>query len=180
MSPTRNGESLETNCSGVSRASRGFTLIEVLLGMTILMVGLLGIAAMFPMAFITVHDAGKMTMGLTAARQILEDVRSVPFDEIINLNSFDTNNASTLPTNPTPREVARRWRYALAGEGNGFTYTTDEKSRWASLSSAGATFGARGRITVVAVSATLNRVTVTVTIPRRTRDLQITTLISRI
>src|SRR5207344_2233786 len=69
---------------------RGFTLIELLIGMTILTFGLLGIATMFPMGYFVVSDAGKMTMTLTGTRQILEDVRSVPFQNLGNLNGFDT------------------------------------------------------------------------------------------
>jgi|RhiMetdeSRZDD1v2_1073273.scaffolds.fasta_scaffold59309_4 Tfp pilus assembly protein PilV len=160
-------------------SARGFTLIEILIGMTILMVGLLAIAAMFPFAFVAVNESGKMTMTLTGQRQILEDIRSVPFTQLVNLNGFDTTNTGTLPAGAPEREIARRWRYALAGEGNGFTYTADEKSRWSTLSTAGGTFGGRGRITVTSPSATLRLVTITISIPPKWKDVQIATLISR-
>jgi prepilin-type N-terminal cleavage/methylation domain-containing protein len=164
-----------------SKEDHGFTLVEILIGMTILTIALLAIAAMFPMAYMTVHESGKTTMTLTAARQMLEDVRSVPFDEIINLNGFDTANSATLPGDAPEREIARRWRYALAGEGNGFTYTTDEKTRWSALSTGtSANFAGRGRITVVVQSATVRLVTVTISAPPRWRGVAISTLITRI
>jgi prepilin-type N-terminal cleavage/methylation domain-containing protein len=159
---------------------RGFTLVEMLIGITILTIALLAIAAMFPMAYLTVHESGKSTMTLTAARQMLEDVRSVPFDELINLNGFDTANPATLPADAPELEIARRWRYSLAGEGNGFTFTTDEKSQWSPLTVGTVPFGGRGRITVVADSATVRRVTVTISAPPRWRDVSIATLITRI
>jgi len=169
--------------------SQGFTLIELLIGMCVLMFGLLGIAAMFPMGYFVVHDAGKMTMTLTGTRQILEDLRSVPFQNLPNLNNFDTNNAATLPASNPEREIARRWRYALAGAGSGFTYTTAETAAWTRLSTSVASpnsstaltsaFGARGVISVVNQTATLSRITITITIPGRQRPVQIATLVSR-
>jgi prepilin-type N-terminal cleavage/methylation domain-containing protein len=169
--------------------NHGFTLIELLIGMTILTFGLLGIAAMFPMGYFVVSDAGKMTMTLTGTRQILEDVRSVPFQNLGNLNGFDTNNAATLPAANPERDIARRWRYALAGEGNGFTFTIAEKAAWTRLTTTAASpnsntsmtsvFGGRGVISVVAQTATLSRITITITIPGRTKTVNIATLVSR-
>lgn len=158
--------------------SRGFSLIELLIGMTFLTVSLLAIAAMFPMAYVVANEAGKTTMTLTAARQILEDVRSLPFDDLTDLNGFDTSNVATLPASGSVREIARRWRYALEGEGDGFTFTSDETSRWGSLAIAGVAFGARGRITVVEDTDTLARITITISVPQRA-DRTIATLISR-
>ena len=94
----------------MKRRQHGMTLIELMVGMCILMFGLLAIAAMFPMGYLAIHEAGKMTMTLTATRQILEDVRSVPFAELANLNGFDTTNPATLPADQPEREIARRWR----------------------------------------------------------------------
>ena len=78
-------------------ATRGFTLLEVLVGAAVLSVGLLGMAAMFPTGYTNITQAGKMTMALTAGRQILEDISSLPFDNINNLNNFDTLNPGSLP-----------------------------------------------------------------------------------
>jgi Tfp pilus assembly protein PilV len=158
--------------------SRGFSLVELLIGMTFLMVSLLAIAAMFPMAYVTTNEAGKTTMTMTAARLLLEDVRSVDVDDLINLNGFDTLTPATLPAGGAEREIARRWRYALAGQGDGFTFTEAEKGRWASLSNSSVALGARGRIAVVAQSPTLMRVTVTISMPRRA-DRTMATLINR-
>ena len=163
--------------------SRGFSLIEAMIAMFILMIGLLGLAAMFPAGFVAVTGAGKMTMAVTGSRQILEDARSVPFTNLINMNGFDTNDASTLPAAQPERDIARRWRYALAGEGSGFTFTTTEKSQWRTLAttvgSLNATLGARGRISVVAQSATLRLVTITINVPGRTTPVSVATLFSR-
>jgi len=159
--------------------SRGFTLVELLVGMTFLMISLLAIAAMFPMAYVVTNEAGKTTMTLTAARQVLEDVRSLPFSDLSLLNGFDTSNALTLPAAGATRDIARRWRYALAGAGDGFTFTSTERERWGSLANSNNAFGARGRIAVTAQSTTMVRVTVTVTVPNRA-DRTFATLISNL
>lgn len=157
----------------------GFTLVELLLGITILTIALLSVAAMFPMGYMVVHESGKTTMTLTAARQMLEDIRSVPFDRLANLNGFDTANSVTVPAGAPERDLARRWRYALAGEGNGFTFTTAEKSQWAMLTTGTTSFSGRGRISVVAQGATAVRVTLTISTPPRWRDVQMATVITR-
>src|SRR3989304_228623 len=43
-------------------ATRGFTLLEVLVGAAVLSVGLLGMAAMFPTGYTNITPAGEMTM----------------------------------------------------------------------------------------------------------------------
>jgi prepilin-type N-terminal cleavage/methylation domain-containing protein len=159
--------------------ARGFTLIELLMGMTVLTFGLVAVATMFPVGFVVVSDAGKMTMTMTGARSIIEDVRSVPFANLTNLNGFDTANSLTLPASQPERDIARRWRYAIAGEGQGFTFTSTEKAAWSTLSTTSANLGARGTIAVVAQTATLRLVTVTLTVPGRPNGVTMATIISR-
>jgi prepilin-type N-terminal cleavage/methylation domain-containing protein len=162
---------------------RGLTLIEILVAMTILAVGLLGIAGMFETGYKTATAGGKMTLALTGARQMLEDIRTLPTNtlgNLDNLNGFDTNSSATQPADSTAPEwaVARKWRYALAGDGVGWGFTTAEKAKWSILSSEGTTFGGRGQISVVNQSATLRLVTVTVAVPGRGVNIQLATLIS--
>lgn len=179
MSSIVDRKTREKSAEGLN-GDRGFTFIELLIGMTILMLGLVSVAAMFPMGVVVVSDAGKMTMTLTGTRQIIEDIRSLPFDNVMNLNGFDTTDPATLPANQPMRDIARRWRYALARDGQGFAFTTDERAQWGSLSTTSAGFGARGRIAVVADSATLRRVTVTITVPgRRPTNITMGTIITR-
>jgi Tfp pilus assembly protein PilV len=164
--------------SGCEPLHRGFGLVELLVGMTFMTVGLLAIAAMFPAGYLLVSDSGTTTMSVTAARQLLEDVRSVPFADLALLNGVDTTNVATLPATEPARQLVRKWRYALAGEGSGFTFTTAERSRWARLSIATAGLAGRGRITVTSPSGSLRLVTVTISAPR-TRDMSISTLVTR-
>ncbi|MGH7412161.1 MAG: type IV pilus modification PilV family protein, partial [Candidatus Methylomirabilis sp.] len=110
------------------RGGDGFTLIEVLISAAVLSVALLAMAAMFPTGYTNITEAGKVTMALTAGRQIFEGVSALPFDNIGNLNGFDTLNPGTLPAGEPQRTIARRWRYALAGEGDGFFFTAAEKA----------------------------------------------------
>lgn len=179
MRPARMRNSLRGRARGWPADTPGFTLIEALVALTILGVAILGIASMAATGYRNVDDAGKMTMALTAGRQMLEAVRSLPFDSLTNLDGFDTGTPATLPAADPERDSARAWRYALAGPGNGFTFTAAEKARWATLSMGGALAGGRGQISVVAPSATRRLVTVTVSIPGRWGSLQLATLIAR-
>ncbi len=167
------------------RGSGGFTLLEVLMGATILAVALLAMAAMFPVGYTNITEAGKMTMAITGARQVFEEVSALPFDNIITLDGFDTLNPATLPPGEPERTIARRWRYALAGEGDGFTCTATEKGEWSTLSTGGGiTLNGRGRIGVgpdpLVPSPTLNQVTITITYPGRSTGVTLVTNISRL
>jgi len=159
----------------------GFSLLEVLVGGAVLSVALLAIAATFPTGYTNITQAGKMTMALTAGRQILEDISALPFDNIGNLNGFDTRNPATLPPGEPERTIARRLRYALAGEGDGFTFTAAEKAEWSTLSTGqGVTLNGRGLISVNGLSATLIQVTVTITYSGRPARVQLVTNITRL
>ncbi len=171
---------------GGRTGSSGLTLVEVLIGMTILAVGLLATASMFSTGYTNVSAGGRTSMALTAARQMLEDVRSLPFGNIDDLNGFNTNNVASVPPVDATRDpgrtmainIARKWRYALAGDGTGWNFTTAERAMWTVFSTGGAIFGGSGQISVVSQGATLRLVTVTVPVPRQGINVQLATLIS--
>jgi Tfp pilus assembly protein PilV len=158
----------------------GFSFIEIMLGMTVLVVGIIGAASMFSTAYTDVAAGGRKTMAVTAVRQILEDVRQLPFDNLANLNGYDTGSLATLPASDPERSMARKWRYTVAGEGTGWGFTTAEKAQWKQLSTGTALFGGRAQVAVVNQTATLRLVTVTVQGPGRGATVQIATLVSRL
>jgi len=180
MEPLPERHDLVKRDRGRPLGAQGFTLIEILIGITILVVGILGVATMFGTGFTNVAEGGRMTMAITAARQMLEDIRTVPFDNLPNLSGFDTNNSGTQPANNPERGIARKWRYALAGDGTGWGFTAAEKARWQSLGVGSVPFGARGQISVVNQTATLRRITITVPVPGRGATVQLATLISKL
>src|SRR5207244_12813101 len=112
---------------------RGFPLVEVLVAAMILVVALLTLASMFPVGYRQITDAGRMTMAVSGARHILEDVGDVPFANLSNLNGVDTasNTGVIAGLTGTESAIARRWRYMLAGTGNGFSFADGETSAWA-------------------------------------------------
>jgi len=164
--------------------ARGFTLIEILIGITILAVGLLGVAGMFSTAYTDVSAGGKTTMAVTAARQIIEDMRLLPFDNLATLNGFDTNTVGSQPAANPERGMARKWRYIVAGNGTGWNLVSPETAQWSSLYTGGANFGGRATVTVTSPSPTLRLVTVTVPLPGRTQgtvlNISLSTVISRL
>jgi prepilin-type N-terminal cleavage/methylation domain-containing protein len=156
---------------------RGFTLVEVLVASMILVVALLTMASMFPVGYKQIADGGRMTMAVAGARHILEDVGDVPFANISNLNGVDTaSNAGVIAgLTGTEAAIARRWRYMLAGSGNGFTFTGAETAAWGTPQP----FQGRAVVTVANTSTTLRTVTVTVTVPGLPESVTMGTVIVR-
>lgn len=157
---------------------RGFTLVEVLVAAMILVVALLTMASMFPVGYRQITDAGRMTVAVSGARHILEDVGDIPFANISNVNGVDTasNTGVIAGLGGTEAAIARRWRYMLAGSGNGFTFTGAETTAWGTVQS----FGGRAVVTVANTSATLRQVTVTVTVPGLPSSVTMSTVIVRL
>jgi prepilin-type N-terminal cleavage/methylation domain-containing protein len=180
MKPLPERRGLATKDRGRPEGARGFTLVEIMIGLTILVVGILGVASMFGTGYTNVAEGGRMTLAVTAARQMLEDIRTIPFENLPNLNGFDTNNPGTQPASNPEREIARKWRYALAGDGVGWGFTAAEKARWHNLGVGNALFGARGQIAVANQTATLRLITITVPVPGWGAIVQLATLSSRL
>ncbi len=65
--------------AGGNRA--GFTLIEVLVGMLLLLVGLLAINAMVPFAHTNVSFGGSNTQALGFAQERVDDLRALPYTD---------------------------------------------------------------------------------------------------
>lgn len=195
-------ESMKTACDDRQRTpqrvgerrtqQRGFSLIELLIGMSIMAVALLSIATMFSTGYSDVAAGGKTTMAAAAARQLLEDIRTLPFDSIADLHTLNTNNAGSLiaadptkdPGRTMARNVARKWRYALAGDLTGWGGAPDAAWIGSVLMASGTTFGARGQVTVASPTVTLREVTVTVFLRGRSAGeelpLRLATTISRL
>ena len=155
---------------------RGFTIAEVIIASMVLIVALLVIATMFPMGHQQVVDAGRMTLAVTAARQILEDMGSLPFDSVANLNNYSTGNAASLPASGPERAAARRWRYMVGGAGGGFTFTAAEMTEYGTVTPMGGT----ATILVTSPTGTQRQATVTVSVPGLTTNVQLTTVIVRL
>ena len=162
------------------RGQRGATYIEVLVAGVILALGLLGLCNMLVLGFADVTSSGKTTAGVGAARQVLEDVKLLPFDNITNLQGFSTDTSSSQPASDPEREVARKWRYALAGEGAGWSFSTAEKTRWTDLSVQGGNLAGVGSITVTSPSTNVREVTISVRVPGRFSNIRIATRIVRL
>jgi len=174
------------------RTHRGFTLVEVLVASMILVVALLTLASMFPVGYRQITAAGRMTMAVTGARHILEDVGDIPFDKIVNINGVDTaSNAGVIAgLTGTEGALARRWRYMLAGSGNGFTFTSAETTAWGTPQP----FAGRAMVQVcdpgvvppapptactVPTHATRRQVTVTISVPGLPANVSASTIIVR-
>ena len=174
---------------GISPGARrgGFTLVELVIGMSLLAFGLLGIATMFSTGYADIASGGKSTMAVSAARQAIEDLRLIPFQNLANLTGLNisTGSSASQPANDPERSMVRKFRYAVAGPGvaaDNWNFTNAEINQWSMLSiMSGATFGGTGQIAVAqSGSATLLQVTVTVTAPGRAKAVQLVTLVSRL
>ena len=155
----------------------GFAALEVLAAGTLVAIILLSVATMFLTAYASIERSAKTSVSVALARQILEDLRSVPYESLTEFDGFDTTDSATLPDDDPEREIARRWRYAAAGEGEGFSYTAKEKGDWSSLGTKGAPI--TGSIEVSSPSGSLRLVTVTLIVAGKPGQIRLATLISR-
>jgi prepilin-type N-terminal cleavage/methylation domain-containing protein len=92
--------------SYVARRHDGFTLLEVLLAATIMVVALLGIASVLPSADMNIHQAGQISKAVSLAQQLIETLKNDPFSSLPSYQGVDTRNTATYPvddpTTPIP------------------------------------------------------------------------------
>jgi type II secretory pathway pseudopilin PulG len=79
------------------RAETGFTIVEVLVAAAILLVALLGIAAVMPTADMNLHLAGQISKAASLAQEMIEMTKNDPFSQLSLYNGVDTRNAGTFP-----------------------------------------------------------------------------------
>jgi Tfp pilus assembly protein PilV len=93
-------------------------MIEVLIALMIVSIALVAIVGMFPQGYKQVTDAGRLTLAVTNARAVHEDIRIVPFANLVNLNGFDSTNPGTVPGSLPEGDLATRWQADMpAAEG---------------------------------------------------------------
>lgn len=147
--------------------SGGFTMIEVLIALLIITVALVSIVGMFPQGYRQVIDAGRLTLAVATARQVLEDMRTVPFDSLTNLNGFDSQNPATIPGTQPEGGIATRWQNDFPpGEGQA-TVQVDDCGNVANPCG------------LLAPNPALRQVRVAVSLTALTQTVQLTTLVAR-
>ncbi len=104
--------------SRVLRGKGGFSLIEVLISASILAVGLLGLAMVFPVAYLNMDSGGKLTEATALAQSFIEQVRttgaagSAGFDAVVG--DFPANGFNLMNTaNCQGVQVCDDWRDSL-------------------------------------------------------------------
>jgi prepilin-type N-terminal cleavage/methylation domain-containing protein len=99
----------------------GFTLVELLIAMTILSVALLGIAGMFPASSEHLRLGSDVTKATALAQQMVEALRDQPFAAVSRYDAADTRAAAAFPPDdpadmPPFRgaSLLTRWQQAIA------------------------------------------------------------------
>ena len=85
----------ESNGQKGRRGDSGYTMIEILIGIFLLTIGLLGVAQMQIMTINTNQKASQRTMAITLAQDKAEFFRTVPYSTIGNAPLSDTSGIYT-------------------------------------------------------------------------------------
>lgn len=158
-----------------SSASQGFTVIEMLVASTILVVALLGVAAVLPVADITLHQSGQVSKAVSLAQEMIEMIKNDRFTTLTEYHGVDTRTTSTYPVdNPIP---------PIPGSNANFLGGTNV-TKWANdihlfLATGSGITGGYGTISVATVATDstgnpiLRKVTVRVFWTERSRPFQV-------
>lgn len=93
---------LKTICG---RHEQGFTLIEVVVALTILAIGIIGLSVVFPLAIRDVGKSGSATRGVQLCQQKLEDVQMLGYDDPL----LDAGYTHADSLNPIDGVYDRTW-----------------------------------------------------------------------
>ncbi len=77
----------------------GFTMMEVLLAASIMVVALLGIASVLPSADMNLHQSGQISKAVSLAQQMIETLKNDPFTALPSYQGVDTRSTGTYPVN---------------------------------------------------------------------------------
>ncbi len=107
--------------SRVLRGKGGFSLLEVLISASILAVGLLGLATIFPVAYLNVDSGGKQTEATSLAQSFVEQLRTIEstnFDGMVGnfpATGFNGMNTANCQGNVAgaPSGICTAWRNTL-------------------------------------------------------------------
>ncbi len=100
----RRAHVLRSRWQVASRLSeRAFTVTEVLVASSILVLALLGIASMLPTAEMSLHQSGQISKAISLCQEMIEMIKNDPFTQLTLYNGVDTRTTSTIPIdNPIP------------------------------------------------------------------------------
>ena len=94
----------------MANTDRGFTLIEVLVAVTILAFAIMSVFTIYTQCTLETRQAKNRTTATNCAQQMMEMICSTPYD-IANYHGLTT--ASVPPTNNPVREDVLRWKSSL-------------------------------------------------------------------
>jgi hypothetical protein len=81
--------------------SRGFSILEVLLGITVFMIGMLGVIALNISSLKSNTFSGNMSEAVVIATGKLEELMAEDFDDLVDTDN-DGTNQDLLPSGPPP------------------------------------------------------------------------------
>ena len=86
--------------------SRGFSLLEVLLGVTVFMIGMVGVTALNISSLKSGAFSGNMSEATNLAASKIEELMILDYADVANMNDADTDGTDQDPTNVGSDTVA--------------------------------------------------------------------------
>lgn len=117
--------------------NKGFTLLEVLISVTVLAIGLLGIAGMITASIRADAFSQRMTIATNLIQDKIEEMKNMEFDDLFKASGADPNLSSGAAPNPmtdidvpnggtqtvvTPVQNGNEWEYRFDATIGGVTH----------------------------------------------------------
>lgn len=117
----------------------GFTLIEILIALTILGIGLVSVLGYLPIALEASKKAADLTISTLIAKKYVEEIKSASFDDITAADAYDTAGVYLIDSdfgnfsymiaisNPgiaNTKDVTINVRWSFKGKDNSETFET--------------------------------------------------------
>lgn len=111
-----------------NKSQTGFTLVEILIALTILAMGIISAMAYLPIALDASKKAADLTKATMAASKLIEEIKASSIDDISSADGYDTAGSYLAFSEPEFKEF--EYKIEIANPGSVRTKDITVSVRW--------------------------------------------------